>query len=82
MSSKAHFKVDTKLAALLGENYRSTEYALKELVDNAWDADAKNVLIQLIKNQDQLSIFVEDDGKGFNVKKAFEKGGLGNVQCF
>lgn len=32
------FKVDTRLAILLSENYRSPEKALKELVDNAWDA--------------------------------------------
>jgi hypothetical protein len=35
-----HFSVDTKLTRLLGETY-SSEVALKELVDNAWDADAR-----------------------------------------
>lgn len=40
MTEKANFKVDPRLAKLLGESYRSTEYALKELVDNAWDAEA------------------------------------------
>ena len=39
--NKANFKVDTRLTSLLGENYRSTEVALKELIDNAWDADAE-----------------------------------------
>jgi len=38
MAQNAHFRVDPRLAALLGENYRSTEQALKELIDNAWDA--------------------------------------------
>ena len=32
---------------LLGENYRSTEQAIKELIDNAWDADAEHVWITL-----------------------------------
>ena len=41
------FQVDTRLAFLLSENYRSTESAIKELVDNAWDADADNVKIIL-----------------------------------
>ncbi|CAN5907465.1 hypothetical protein BH11VER1_BH11VER1_38220 [soil metagenome] len=33
----AHFKVDPKLTQVLGENYTSSEKALKELIDNAWD---------------------------------------------
>lgn len=47
MSETAHFSVDTRLTRLLGETYRSSEAALKELVDNAWDADACNVWIRL-----------------------------------
>ena len=38
MSTTANFKVDPRLASLLGENYRSTELAIKELIDNAYDA--------------------------------------------
>ena len=45
MSEKANFKVDPRLASLLGETYRSTEHAVKELVDNAWDADAPTISI-------------------------------------
>ena len=40
MTQAAHFRVDPRLASLLGESYRSTEQAIKELIDNAWDADA------------------------------------------
>lgn len=69
MSNKAHFKVDTKLAALLGENYRSTEYALKELVDNAWDADAENVWIYLPDPLTKDPILVIDDGLGMTEKE-------------
>jgi hypothetical protein len=43
----ANFEVDPRLATLLSETYRSTEQAIKELIDNAWDADAENVRVQL-----------------------------------
>lgn len=69
MGNKAHFRVDTKLAALLGENYRSTEYALKELVDNAWDADAENVWIYLPAPLTADPIIIIDDGLGMTEKE-------------
>lgn len=72
MSNKAHFKVDTKLAALLGENYRSTEYALKELVDNAWDADAEHVWIYLPAPLSNDPILIIDDGLGMTEKEVKE----------
>jgi hypothetical protein len=59
-----HFSVDTKLTRLLGETYRSSEVALKELVDNAWDADARNVVIALPDPLSSESIVVQDDGTG------------------
>jgi DNA mismatch repair ATPase MutL len=43
----ARFQVDSRLAKLLSQEYTSTERALKELVDNAWDADAGEVQIEL-----------------------------------
>ncbi len=65
MTKSAHFKVDPKLAELLGETYRSVEEATKELIDNAYDADSENVKIQL---PDELRpdprIIIEDDGSG------------------
>lgn len=69
MSNTAHFKVDTRLAALLGENYRSTEFALKELVDNAWDADAKNVWVYLPEPLTIDPILIIDDGLGMTEKE-------------
>jgi len=66
MAKSAHFTVDTRLAALLGENYRSTEAALKELVDNAWDADAPNVWITLPAAMTTDPIVVRDDGSGMS----------------
>ena len=41
MIQPAHFSVDPRLATILGENYSSSERALRELIDNAWDAEAK-----------------------------------------
>ena len=43
MQKSAHFRVDPKLAHVLGKSYTSSEKALKELVDNAWDAEATEV---------------------------------------
>lgn len=64
MSSHAYFRVDPRLASLLGKSYRSTEQALRELVDNAWDADAENVSITLPQPLTGGPIIVADDGTG------------------
>lgn len=64
MTKTAHFKVDPRLATLLGEAYRSTEQALKELVDNAWDADAETVWITLPDPVTTAPIVIGDDGAG------------------
>lgn len=66
MKPAAHFKVDPRLASLLGETYRSTEQALKELIDNAWDADAENVWITLPMAVSGDSIVISDDGHGMS----------------
>lgn len=65
MTKNANFKVDPKLAELLGETYRSTEDAIKELVDNAFDADANHIHITLpdiLNPNGQIEII--DDGTG------------------
>lgn len=61
---KVAFQVDTRLAKLLSKNYRSTEKALKELVDNAWDADSDNVLVTLPEAMTDGEIVVFDTGSG------------------
>ena len=63
-SQTAFFRVDPRLAALLGANYRSSELAIKELVDNSWDADADNVWITLPGVLTADPIVVRDDGTG------------------
>jgi hypothetical protein len=64
MKNKANFKVDPKLASLLGEGYRSTEHALKELIDNAWDADATQLTVALPDAMSDAPIIVTDNGSG------------------
>lgn len=59
-----HFQVDSRLATLLSQEYVSTERALKELVDNAWDADGERVTISLPTPMSDGPIIVEDDGTG------------------
>lgn len=57
--------MDTKLAKLLGETYRSTEEAVKELIDNAYDADSENILITLPDELESFPvIIIKDDGTG------------------
>lgn len=65
----ANFKVDTSLTSILGENYRSTESALKELVDNAWDADSEVVKIYMPEPFDKAEIIIEDDGSGMTERE-------------
>lgn len=64
MPGIARFKVDPKLPALLGSSYRSAELALKELVDNAWDAEAAEVSITLPDPLSQEPVVVSDNGCG------------------
>jgi hypothetical protein len=42
---RTRFQVDSRLPTLLSQDDASTEKAIKELVDNAWDADAEIVRI-------------------------------------
>lgn len=60
----AHFQFDPRLALLLGETYRSSEQALRELVDNAWDADAEAVRVTLPPPMSKDAIVIEDNGTG------------------
>jgi HSP90 family molecular chaperone len=66
----AHFGVSPRLAVLLGESYRSAELALKELVDNAWDANAPTIDIKLppLMTPD-ATIVIADTGEGMSAKQ-------------
>jgi len=63
------FAVDPRLASLLGDSYRSTEQAIKELVDNAWDADAEEVSITLPTEMSSEPIIIVDDGCGMTAEE-------------
>ena len=62
--SHLRFQVDSRLATLLSQEYSSSERALKELVDNAWDADAEEVSVTLPKPMSGEPIVIQDDGTG------------------
>lgn len=68
--SIAKFKVQPRVVYLLSNQYRSSEQALKELVDNAWDADAENVHITIPLNLFTTeAIVVQDDGIGMSASQ-------------
>jgi hypothetical protein len=60
----AKFRVDPRLATLLGQDYSTTEKALKELIDNAWDADAEIIHVTLPEPLTDAPIVVQDNGNG------------------
>ena len=69
MSNEARFKVDSRLSAILGKDYTSCERALRELVDNSWDAEARRVDITLPMVMTSDPIVIEDDGHGMKEKE-------------
>ncbi|MCX2495907.1 ATP-binding protein [Pedobacter sp. PF22-3] len=60
------FKAKSHILSLLGDELiGSDNLAIFELVKNAYDADAENVLIELVNlNTSEQSISIEDDGNG------------------
>ena len=67
--NKARFHVDSRIAKLLSQEYSSTEKALKELIDNAWDADAESVDIRLPAPMTDSPIVIMDDGSGMTAEE-------------
>lgn len=64
MATPANFRVDPRLASILGSGYKTSDHALKELVDNAWDAESEEVHIQLSDPLSGEPIVVADTGTG------------------
>ncbi|HGM5876288.1 TPA: ATP-binding protein [Stenotrophomonas maltophilia] len=64
---KLNFGVNSRIATLLSNEYSSTERALIELIDNAWDADATRVLVELPEPLSGDPIVVSDNGNGMTV---------------
>ncbi len=74
MSDKKPFQFEISLSVLnhLGRNlYRNFITVLGEAVSNSWDADAKNVWIEIDKKKSTFSI--KDDGEGMSAKDFQEK---------
>jgi hypothetical protein len=68
MSEAVKFKVDPALTKILGESYTSVEAAVKELIDNAYDADSRRVIVALPEIfEDNPIIVIEDDGDGMTL---------------
>ncbi|KEQ22135.1 ATP-binding protein [Paenibacillus tyrfis] len=66
----AKFKVQPRVVYLLSNQYRSSEQALKELVDNAWDADAEQVHITIpLDLFPTEAIIIQDDGTGMSTSQ-------------
>ncbi|KAA3646853.1 MAG: hypothetical protein DWP98_10090 [Bacteroidetes bacterium] len=51
---------------------------VQEVLNNALKhAEAKNITVQLNRLDEELSLTIEDDGKGFDVKSKMKSGGMG-----
>jgi len=58
--------------------YRMVQELLNNVIKHA---DAKNVLIQLVRKQDRFTLTVEDDGKGFDPEETRSGAGLQNIKA-
>jgi signal transduction histidine kinase len=55
---------------------------IQELLNNVIKhAEAKKVLIQLVREDDRFNLTVEDDGKGFDVNEVKNGAGLANIKA-
>jgi len=55
---------------------------IQELLNNVIKhADAKNVLIQLVREGNRFNLTVEDDGKGFDMTEVSHGAGLANIKA-
>lgn len=73
MDKAAKFKVDPALTKILGESYTSVEAAIKELVDNCYDADSTNVSVDFPNPFDHSKIIIADNGDGMTPNEVREQ---------
>jgi len=64
MNLNANFSFDGNIINQLARSYRSTAEAIKELVTNAWDAEAEEVYINIPQQLEDDIILIEDNGNG------------------
>ena len=82
MQQSANIEIDFQhynLEARLPQKMELLVYRMiQELLNNIIKyADAKEVLVQLTKNEKLISLTVEDDGKGFDISTIKNKDGIG-----
>ena len=82
MQASADFEIDFQhynINERLPQRFELLAYRIiQELLNNIIKyAEAKEVLVQLAKNENHLSITIEDDGKGFDVSSIKNKDGIG-----
>jgi signal transduction histidine kinase len=69
---------NTDLSCLQAEQQLTLYRIIQELLNNTVKhARAQHVLIQLSQADDEISLVVEDDGRGFDVSMGKAEGGLG-----
>ena len=76
------YKVTVEISNLPEDMEKTREVMIYRLVQEITSnirkhAEAKEILIQMLGFQDEINIIIEDDGKGFDIDQAREKGGLG-----
>lgn len=83
-SGKLQVKLQTyNLQQRMDQNTEIVIYRIiQELLNNVIKhADAKNVLIQLVRENNRFNLTVEDDGKGFDMNEVTRGAGLANIKA-
>ena len=72
-----HYNIDERFSRKIELSlFRITQELLNNVIKHS---GATHVSMQLFKNQDQLILIVEDNGKGFNMEKSKDGHGLLNI---
>jgi signal transduction histidine kinase len=87
INRSSQIRVDLEIVGMNGSIdslLENTIYrAIQELLNNAINhAKASDVFLQILKNESEITVMVEDIGKGFELNKTFisEGGGLSNIR--
>lgn len=77
-----HYEVTVEVRNIYRDLEKTKEVMIyrlvQEIISNILKhAQAKHILIQLIGHQEELTLIIEDDGRGFDYAQAMAKGGLG-----
>ena len=86
LNQAGDLKIDLQTYNLQQRMDQNTEIVIyriiQELINNiVKHADAKNVLIQLVREGNHFNLTVEDDGKGFDINEVSLGAGLANIKA-